>query len=234
MTARADVGMHAAPKAVPPLVDDMVSALRHDGYAVASGLGSLSAYSDIANGLGRVLVRTTVELDPRRRTYVCNEDRVPFHTDHPAAKIIGWLCERQDEKDGASLLVDMRKATEALGASRAKALSEVHLPCPRLLEISKSAHEPRPILEVKGEELAFYYAHWLRPIRATEAGKEAWNTFFELLERDAIRPIEIRLEPGDALFIDNRRMLHGRRRLPIGSARRLHRVWIEHQPVRTA
>lgn len=159
MIVRADVGMHAAPIAVPPLLDDMGSALRRDGHAVASGLGSLSAYSDVANGLGRVLVRTTVELDPRRRTYVCSEDAVPFHTDHPAAKIVGWLCERQDEEDGASLLVDMREAAEAIGASQAKALSEVHLPCPRLLEISNSPHEPRPILEMKDTESAFYYAH---------------------------------------------------------------------------
>jgi len=227
MIVRAGVGMHAAPKAVPPSSDDVFSVLRRDGYAIAPGIGSLPAYNHIASSLGRVIVRTTVELDPKRRTYVCSTDAVPFHTDHPAAKFIGWFCERQDEQDGTSLLVDMRHVMEVIGTSKAKALSDVHLPCPRLLEMTTAAHDTTPVLEFEDDEPAFYYARWLRPTRATEAGVEAWNSVFDLLESPAIRPIEIRLDPGDALFIDNRRMLHGRRRLPIGSARRLHRVWIE-------
>jgi alpha-ketoglutarate-dependent taurine dioxygenase len=56
---------------------------------------------------------------------------------------------------------------------------------------------------------------------------DALYEFRRALSAEAKRSAdELRLKPGDALFIDNRRLLHGRRAIAHDSRRTLHRLWV--------
>ncbi|WP_395237111.1 TauD/TfdA family dioxygenase [Vibrio alginolyticus] len=44
------------------------------------------------------------------------------------------------------------------------------------------------------------------------------------------KPIILRLEPGEALFVDNKRMLHGREDIPQDSPRYLYRIHTTKHP----
>jgi len=72
-----------------------------------------------------------------------------------------------------------------------------------------------------------FYAPWLVP----DAAPPVLRVLGESLRaEERFRVVEIRLEVGQTLIVDNHRMLHGRRALCEGSKRRLKRFWIGAPP----
>nr|WP_256489404.1 TauD/TfdA family dioxygenase [Pleionea sp. CnH1-48] len=72
-------------------------------------------------------------------------------------------------------------------------------------------------------QFGLYYADWLIH-RPQQKSGDALNIFIKRLEQS--KPAEIKLKKNDALFIDNKRVLHGRKAF-YGNTRRLVRYWIK-------
>jgi len=204
------------------LVSRVAGDLRRVGLARFSAADP-GEHERIAAGLGTVLHRTTVSIRPDGRTYLSRAEAVPFHTDHPQVAAISWRCEAQDAGDGASLLVDARTVIEDLGPAAMEALSTVRLPCPGLLGFDRSHH--CALWEPGGRRV--FYAPWLLPQGTSARQRAALEELRQAIGRAGDgTPLRIRLEPGECLAVDNRRMLHGRGPVLAGSARALDRIWI--------
>lgn len=190
--------------------------LEREGLAVCQiGRGLLH---EVLSGVGRIVQETEVRQRKGAATYLSGHEAVPLHTDHPEAFWVGWWCETQAERDGASVLAD-GQAILALMGEQAKALQDVELRVPPQL--------PRQSLDAArvwdGKRL--YYAPWYPVVRTTAAGRQAVRTFVSLLAM-GLGHRRIRLQSGDLLLIDNGRWLHGRNRLENGSGRFLRRFWL--------
>ena len=198
----------------------VLEGLQRDGYAVIDEPLSDQTFVEIGCALGAIVDDVIVKLVPGERAYLARQDPMPFHTDHPIADIVAWRCEAQDERDGASLLVDGHAVLHGLGARLRTWLERIRLVPP---SASDGDVEPTPILSPDHKRI--FFAPWLRPV---DASREAFLTlaaFREVIEQ-APHALKRRLLPGQALFIDNHRMMHGRDALSSDSPRRLRRLWL--------
>ena len=205
-------------------------ALRERGVAHVSGPLDLAGYLALASSLGEVVSEERIALRSGAHAYVAKSGRVPLHTDHPEVGVIGWLCERQDAEDGASLLLDTRPIVTALSEREREVLRLVELECPPLS--GGPPTERWPVLRPSGGLDAVFCSPWLRSARAFDGHQEALDQFRQLISAHAKAGIgkgamiDLRLAKGEALFVDNRRILHGRRAIAEASPRQLLRLWI--------
>lgn len=194
-------------------------ALAQQGYAVVPGHTDVEAVERLLDGLGVIVHRTLVQVRPGIGTYLNSPPAVPLHTDHPAVDWIAWWCERQDALDGASSLVDAHQVVQALDRVTRTSLERVRLACPSLNDRATGEEPGRhPLLTPR----RVYFAPWLQPKQSSTA--HAWRTWTAAVA--AAQRIHVRLQPGDTLVIDNRRMLHGRGALAEDSRRALRRYWV--------
>ncbi len=139
--------------------------------------------------------------------------------------MIGWWCERQDEADGASLLLDARTVVETLSEGDRALLRQVELWCP-----PRSGGPPTlrfPVLKATARGEAVFCSPWLKSANPIQAHEEVLGAFREKLSAAAKRSaVSVRLQAGSALFVDNTRVLHGRGAIGDRSQRRLHRLWL--------
>lgn len=202
----------------------IMEALRERGFAVAHGPLDRIGYIELARQLGDLVAEESIALRPGAHAYVAKPGSVPLHTDHPEVDIIGWLCEAQDDSDGASLLLDTRPVVASLAESERETLRRVRLACPPLAGGPPTG--TWPVLRQANDGVAVFCSPWLRAVGASDDEAEALERFRDHLSSAAAAPAEVQLVPGEALFVDNRRVLHGRRAIAESSRRRLWRVWL--------
>jgi hypothetical protein len=194
------------------------------GYAHLAGPLDPVTYLRLAEQLGEVVGRERVALRPGAHAYLAKPGPVPLHTDQPQVEIIGWLCQEQDADDGASRLLDSRPIVDALAEADRKLLHEVELWTPPL-----SGGPPTETWAVlragkNGEEI--FCSPWLRPVSDRPDHVEALGLLRDRISAAAASCGSIRLREGQAVFVDNRRVLHGRGRLREDSRRCLLRIWV--------
>ncbi|TNF28001.1 MAG: hypothetical protein EP329_18635 [Deltaproteobacteria bacterium] len=189
------------------------AALGREGFATLADV-DLAGFDALVDALGGTALATTVRLSSDVRSYLCSPGAIPLHADDPRVPLIAWRCERQDDVDGASLLVDLRAIIEGMTRVDRELLAKIRLRGGRM---SGEAHiyEPR-----SGR---CFWAPWLT--------HDAEGTALEALERlraeiERAPVTRIRLAPGDVLVVDNRRVLHGRHAVSPESLRHLERRWI--------
>jgi len=199
--------------------------LRRDGYAHVPGIFDPSQYREIARSLGVIVGEESILLRPGAHAYVAKPGPVPLHTDQPQIEIISWLCIEQDERDGASLLLDARPVVDALPLAKRLFLRRVQLVCPPVAGGPPTLRFP--VLRPAGEIDLVFCSPWLQSANPDEEHQAALDEFREMLS-SAVKTsvIEVRLAKGDALFVDNQRILHGRRAIAENSQRCLHRLWV--------
>lgn len=200
--------------------EDVADGLHRTGYVVRRNLGAASA-KILAESMGKILLRTEVRVRPEGRTYLSHPDPVQLHTDHPDVRYILWYCNTPQASCGENLLLDSKRILLKLGPETINRLERMHLPCPDLCSI-----EPRPGQEVpiwQPDLQRFFFAPWLAGKCLHDSGA---GTLLQLLANTHVFDATIRLEEGDALLIDNHRMLHGRAALERNSRRWLTRYWI--------
>lgn len=207
--------------AAPP---GLAASLARDGWAIIQDTLSPQEFDHLASSIGRVILETPVRLTPEARTYLSSPNPLPGHTDHPSVEHIAWHCLKQDEEDGASLLTDTHRILAEMG-QEASALERVKLGCPPLKGLDPTG--TWPLAWNEGGRRRVYYAPWQRAITEDGDAQRAYETFRALTTN--AEPTRIRLEPGQVLVIDNRRILHGRGALKPGSARELRRLWLTSQ-----
>lgn len=206
----------------------IAEALERDGFFHARALVP-AEYLSLAVSLGEVVAVDEIELRPGVRSYACSPGAVPFHTDHPAVAIAAWYCVREDLVDGASLLVDSQPLIRALSARQVTSLESLRLAFPPLA--AGHAAGAAPVLVPRADRHGVYYPPIVRPEQPEPEAEAALQELAERVREVGLaEQIRIRLKVTDALFIDNRRMLHGRGALRQNSPRLLRRAWIQSGP----
>lgn len=168
--------------------------------------------------LGHVIDVTEVTPDDEEGGHlVTSKEELELHTDHFGAEYIVWECVEQAFEGGVSLLADARLAYEALSPEHQAALEDVPLTEHRMFEGDPSA---RPLVTQGPDGPRFYYSLWL--LNPHHRDHPAIVAF-----REALRQVpthRIRLQPGELLIVDNRRVLHGR--AAFQGNRHIRRFWL--------
>ena len=154
-------------------------------------------------------------------------ERLSFHADTPMADVLAWYCVEQDAADGSSALVDTGDIARHFDADELAAMERVRV---RYRAGGEAGHEIFDDVPLRAAS-KIYYAPWLVSPDLDERQRELVARFDDYLaKKDATAPIRIRLKPGEMLFIDNHRVLHGRSELPPDSRRHLVRLYIRTDP----
>jgi hypothetical protein len=209
----------------------LIESINDEGYAHIKTFISSERFESLSRRLGNIVFRTTLQIAPGRKSVVYNRDEIGFHTDNPKVRIIGWHCVRQDEVDGSSLLLDTRDIAEHFPPSELAVLETIELRCPDLElhdpDAGKEAYFKTQLLSWKGDEPQVYFVRWLL-LSSYDSGQLAVLDKFVryLRHKEEHEVFSIRLKEGEALFINNRRLLHGRGAIGENSSRLIERVWL--------
>lgn len=220
--------------------NQIVDILNTTGYAHIHGHTTMEWCDGIATRLGTVARKSDIIFDPARdaaqrktRTFMQERPSVylggdlGLHNDNPYWNVLGWYCIEQDAAVGASILIDTSDITRHFSQEELELLCATHLLVPIRDEAGKEIALPVPVLSRSGERYGIYWVSWLKLDSYEEAQKSALDRLGEwVLHKQETEAIEIRLQSGECLFIDNSRMLHGRRSLSEKSRRHLIRLAI--------
>jgi len=220
------------------LVAEVRRRLPDEGYVHIARVLPEEVFNAAAQQLGTIMLRTDIRVDSeaddalRRarnplyadRPSVYRAEGLSYHTDSPLIDVLAWYCVAQDAVDGTSALVDAGDLTEHFSDEEQVALARVRV---RSMVRGADGHE------VVREFPLFaagkvYYASWLLAEDLRDDERVLAARFAEYIAyKDATAPIRIRLKPGETLFIDNHRVLHGRSKIPPDSKRHLVRFYIK-------
>lgn len=200
------------------LADSVRRELRECGFSVFRQIAHNDATA-MAHALGEVLRVSEVRLLTGVNTYLARPAPIPLHTDHPAVRYIVWFCLANQASGGENVLLDGYTAIEQLSAGQRRNLAKAHLRCPEIA--GRDPVSRHPVWNEASRSL--FFAPWLP---RSQEHAQVLDDFDECLASPTTRRHVVRLDPGDALVLDNRRMLHGRDALEPGSPRWLTRYWI--------
>lgn len=203
-------------------MNHIVLQLRETGIALSHG--SAAEYVQLAEKIGTIVGREAIRLREGAHAYVARPGPVPLHTDQPEVDVIAWRCEAQDPEDGANWLLDTQPIVQEFDPQIRLGLEKVMLECPPLSGGPPTLHFP--VLRPNGY---LFCSPWLRSVD----GPPESQAFLDLLRlkiKDRARQnlVRIRLEPGQILWIDNHRIMHGRGPINKDSQRLLQRLWIQY------
>lgn len=204
---------------------DALKELALNGFALIRQAG-LGSGEQLASELGPVLQITDVTVNEKSEQMVTGSQELGLHTDHGGVDYIVWECVAQCDDGGVSRLVDTHAVLEKLSEREKQTLQGVYL---TEHQVFKGDPHRRPLLRQKDDSYQVYYSFWLleNELNARQtAAAEAFRRGVEEAEE-----VQIRLEPGDLLVIDNRRILHGRTAIKGNKNRLLKRYWVGEQEV---
>ena len=199
---------------------EILRELQKNGYCLIRNTTSHELQS-IISVLGDVLFTTDVQVNTRSRALVTSDRELKLHTDHHAVKFITWYCHKQCSAGGESVLLDTQQLLPQLTRENLQALKYICAYEHKLFEDDEKQH---PILtESVDGNLEIYYSYWLMD----DDDRKNIN-FIKLKDLiDSSNPIKLKLNPFDALILDNKRVLHGRTAIQGDKDRHLTRYWIK-------
>lgn len=192
-----------------------------DGYCVVKDTISFSDFTSLAKTLGHCEHFSDIKLRPGANSYIMTSKTVPIHNDCPLIDYIGWYCKAQDPLKGENILVDFHLVLQQLPNPIIDKLKKIKLTYPNY----KSNTTEETFLLTEAPKMPnIFFAPWL-----IIDNNQDWLQEVLSLVLDKIRDccFSIRLSPGQALFVDNHRILHGRNALTENSQRWLKRIWIK-------
>ena len=196
------------------------SKLRDNGYAVIKGAGN-SGMNLVAAELGEVIHITDVKIDRKSRGLVTSARALDFHTDHSRADYVMWHCIRQADNGGETILADANAAYFRLLPNERQMLASIQLYEHSVFSDDDESH---PLVTEENKKKKFYYSFWLVDESNLQPAQKKALVHFQANLSDC-QIAEFKLEPDDALVIDNSWILHGRR--AISDERRfLKRFWV--------
>jgi hypothetical protein len=202
---------------------------------------SLPQYDTLCEYVGHLELRTDVRVDEERfkelrtdnpaarlRPTVYSPAGLDLHTDRPTADFLGWYCVAQDAEDGTLRLLDLWPVLAGLAEETLALLRSVpmryHLPD----ALNGEQCLTEPLLSRSAARDKVYFAPWHVEPNLSPAQKEAVEIFEKAVNQQATdASLHVRLEPGESLFVDNRRFLHGRGAIAPKSRRHLVRYYIQ-------
>jgi hypothetical protein len=221
----------------PHLDQQIRRALDSRGWVHIETPLSPAEFEALSQRLGSIDMRSDVVVDPvreqelraNRRTNVnrpalYQTAAMDFHTDRPSAHVLAWYCVHQDEQDGTNLLLDTHDLPEWFSAEELEALGTILVGCPPTHPTDEEEARYEPLVSRGAGSWKVYYMPWYVQTPADEDGARRLARFVQYLKEHEV--IRVRLEEGESLFIDNRRIMHGRGPLPADSRRHLIRLYI--------
>ena len=215
-------------EAEPP---DLMKVINSTGYAHVKGPISYDEFESLSRQLGAIVYRTDLKITEGRKSVVYKYDGIGFHMDNPNVHIIGWYCVKQDESDGSSLLLDTSDIGQYFSPQELAVLQTIGVRCPHPLlhdpDAGKEVFFLAPLFSRRDSVAQVYFADWLLLDSYDEEQVAALAKFKGYLRQKQERElIAVRLKEKEALFINNRRLLHGRGQIGHDSSRLIRRVWI--------
>ncbi len=201
------------------LPSDLRATLAEQGYQHVPAL-TYGDFRETVAALGTIIQRTEVRVRPESKAMVTSPRSLDLHSDHHAARYIAWYCHRQSEEGGESLLADAQAAFDRLLPTHRDRLFNLHLNEHRVFPDDPGSW---PFVLYDRGRLRFYYSFWLA--NPGDRDEPSLLAFREALA--AMPPMEMKLQQGEALIIDNHRMLHGRKAIGAEGDRYLERFWIK-------
>ncbi len=208
----------------------ILNLIKKHGYVHINQSAPTELFSFISDLLGKVIHKDQIKIRSEGLFAAYRPEEVFPHTDTSDAHVMGWWCLNQDLVDGSSVLIDSKNVLEKFSSDEIQVLKSLK---PRYCsDIDKTKDNFTKFDEVslvyeRWGQLKINYAPWLEFELKIEEHKRIMTKFYNELELVTKKEkIEIRLNPGEMLFIDNGRLLHSRRALPQHSKRCLNRTWI--------
>lgn len=204
----------------------VLEAVAQTGYCAFPTGQTYEEFLAFCEALGEVFHISEVKIGgPRPRAYQ-RADEIPYHTDHISAEVAVWYCFQPEPTGNEMRLIDLAGIAARMEARELAALGRAttHIRKPEH-GVWEEGHIP--VYQAEDGRQRFHYVDWADPDCPDAEAREAVAAFKRHL-REAMEGavVEADLQPGDALFIDNNRILHGRRALPSDSKRHLKRIWI--------
>ena len=142
--------------------------------------------------------------------------------------VLAWYCLEQDAMDGALRMIDTDNIAEHLTVEELAILTGTHI----MYSNKRDGEDEEellkePLLTKISSGYRVYYQSWLLLDTYNEEQLRALERFHEYIKRAQRHgSISVKLEKHEALFIDNRRMLHGRSSIAENSRRHLIRFFL--------
>src|ERR1700736_2338005 len=226
---------------VEPAAEQVLDILRGCGFAHIRRGVTAEWFENLSARLGRVALRSDIVFDPAREaaqqhTRAARPNRpsayqaaeLGFHNDNPEWNLLGFYCVEQDPSAGSNLLLDGCDIPRHFRREELEQLCAVRLMIPTRNADGVERVEYAPVLTRASGGYGMYWAPWLLLDNYDEAQSALVERFRKWVQcKEQTELIEVRLLPGEILFVHNSRMLHGRRSLSEGSRRHLVRLAIE-------
>lgn len=210
-------------RSVPLRTCDVSEALDGPGYYWLASDTTLDEFRSVSQELGEVFYEADVRMGAERPRNYQLPAAIDFHTDHVSAEIAAWYCVEQDGAGGAMQFLDLAPVAARMSQDELSALVRVRVPDNAVW----SEGGDLPMYSPNGEGCSFHYVPWL-PLDAPDPQAREALDIFEQHVREAKKSdvIEVPLTPGEVVFVDNHRIMHGRAAIAGNSARNLKRFWI--------
>jgi len=200
--------------------DDLAAVLAREGFALLTG--GRDAFDALPARLGaEVIHQTDVAVRPGR-ALVTSDRALDLHTDHHRADWVAWLCVRPSSAGGESYLADAEAAFVSLPEATRADLARLALFEHSIFPGDASLH---PFVEERAGRRRFYCSFWFDPAGIPDAACVSALDAFAVAAR-AHEVARLRLDEGDVLIVDNRRVLHARTAITGTRDRHLVRHWL--------
>jgi hypothetical protein len=212
--------------------------LPDEGYVHIARVLPEDVFTAASQQLGTIALRTDIRVDSQAddalrrardplyadRPSVYRADGLSYHTDSPLIDVLAWYCVEQDAAGGTSTLVDTGDLANYFNDDEQAALSRVRVRAMMRDDEDREIAREFPLFAAG----KVYYAPWLLCENLGDTERALATRFAAYItQKDATAPIRIRLKPGEMLFVDNHRILHGRSDIPADSKRHLVRFYIK-------
>lgn len=203
------------------LLSAVLAAITDRGYFCSKIAVGYDQFRALACALGDVVGTHDVQLNPRSGRLVSRKDAIPFHNDCSAfADFAGWYCIDPGVIATPTQFMDTKELLRNLGDEDIEKLTKV-----KVKEPGRPVH---PLLSARGHNQRFYYLPWFITDFESEDIALAFCAFQTCIAQRTTQPVlEIALAAGEFCFVDDARLLHGRKALSYHDTRHLKRVWIE-------
>jgi hypothetical protein len=210
-----------------------------DGYLHLTWPMTMEDYEAVAGRVGTILQKNDVKVDSARaqsqeqarrikgRGGIYSPGALGFHTD-PIADLVSWYCVDQDDGGAPMMMINLGDLEEHFSAEELEILSKVELLSPtRKPGAEQETLTPTPLLTKTSGKYQVYYAPWLLREPEDESIRKVAAKFTAYVRnKEETQLIVLPVKPGDTVFLDNHRMLHGRGELPQTSRRHLVRFYL--------
>ena len=218
----------------------ILSSLSECGFAHVKVPVSLDAFEQLSSEIGTIELRTDIKIDRKGealqaqnriaagRPSTYQADPLEFHSDNPRMNVLAWYCVAQDETDGATRLIDTSNVAEYFSEEELAVLTSINVAYSIWLPGSdRESFLNEPLLSNTPFGYRTYYQSWFLLDRYSDEQAAALNKFADYINHMREKnSIDVKLAKGECLFVDNRRILHGRNALGYGSKRHLIRLYI--------